>query len=180
MNEEVGKELGRKMGNVIEVDKRSMQADQAKFLRIRIDLPINKPLRRGGYKFVDEGDQSWVSFRYERLTIFCFLCGKLGHDEKHCESKQGEKVDDKQYGEWMRARGSAKTGSERGNFSGNRKSKPKGSDGMKLNPQSATKNPEISSQLKGEKRDGQSSSQSVGRRLVLGIDMGTSTSNPRH
>lgn len=95
MNEEVGKELGRKMGNVIEVDKRSMQADQAKFLRIRIDLPINKPLRRGGYKFVDEGDQSWVSFRYERLTIFCFLCGKLGHDEKHCESKQGEKVDDK-------------------------------------------------------------------------------------
>ncbi|KAK9991756.1 hypothetical protein SO802_026741 [Lithocarpus litseifolius] len=49
MNEEVGKELERKLGNVIDVDNRSMQADQAKFLRIRVELPIDKPLRRGGY-----------------------------------------------------------------------------------------------------------------------------------
>lgn len=53
MNEEVGKELGRKLGNVIDVDKRSMQANQAKFLRIKVDLPIDKPLRREGYIFAE-------------------------------------------------------------------------------------------------------------------------------
>ena len=58
MNEEVGKELGRKLGNVIDVDKRSMQADQAKFLRIRVDLPIYKPLCREGYISAENGERS--------------------------------------------------------------------------------------------------------------------------
>lgn len=48
MTEEAGKDIGSKIGRVIEVDKRSLQADQAKFLRVRLDLPIEKPFRRGG------------------------------------------------------------------------------------------------------------------------------------
>ena len=180
MNEEVGKELGRKLGNVIEVDKRSMQADQAKFLRIMVDLPIDKPLRKGEYISVEKGERSWVSLQYKRLPTFCFLCGKLGHDEKHCESNQAEKAGDRQYGEWMRARGSAKTGGERVSFSDNRKSESKGNNGTNFNPQLVAKNPEISSQLEGEKRDGQNRSQNMGHQLVLGNDMGTSTPNPRH
>lgn len=154
MNVEVGKELGRKLGNVIEVDKRSMQDDQVKFLRIKVDLPIDKPLRRGGYIFAYKGEQNWVSFRCERLPTFFFLCGKLGHNENHCESNQAEKAGDRQYGEWMRARGLAKTGGEKVDFSDNKKLKSKGNDCMNFNPQLAVENLEISSQIEGEKRDG--------------------------
>ena len=47
MTEEVGRDIGGKIGRVMEVDKRSWQADQAKFIRVRVELPIEKSLRRG-------------------------------------------------------------------------------------------------------------------------------------
>ena len=85
MIEDIGKEIGSKIGNVLEVDKRAIQADQAKFLRIRVEMQLDKPLWRGrGYVKNDEGGRIWVDFRYERLPIFCYICGILGHDEKHC------------------------------------------------------------------------------------------------
>nr|POE79286.1 hypothetical protein CFP56_15228 [Quercus suber] len=133
MNEEVGKELGRKLGNVIDVDKRSMQADQAKFLRIRVYLPIDKPFRKGGYISAENEERSWVSFRYERLPVFYFMCGKLRHDERHCDSSPAKRMGDRQYREWMRAGGSAKTGGERGGFTEFRKLESKGNDGMTIN-----------------------------------------------
>ena len=48
MTEEIWKDVGSKIGRVLEVDKRAMQVDQAKFLRIRVEVPIYKSLRRGG------------------------------------------------------------------------------------------------------------------------------------
>ena len=57
MTEEAGRDIRSKLGRVIEVDKRSWQADQAKFMRVRIDLPIEKPLRRGGYVTNMDGDR---------------------------------------------------------------------------------------------------------------------------
>ena len=60
MTEEAGCDIGSKIGRVIKVDKRSWQADQAKFMRVRIDLPIEKPSRRGGYVTNMDGDRCWV------------------------------------------------------------------------------------------------------------------------
>ena len=48
MFEDAGKDIGSRLGRVLEVDKRSLQAEQAKFMRVQIELPIDKPLRRGG------------------------------------------------------------------------------------------------------------------------------------
>ena len=44
----IGKGISSKIGRVLEVDKRAMQVELAKFLRIRVEVPIDKPLRRGG------------------------------------------------------------------------------------------------------------------------------------
>ena len=55
MTEEIGKDIGNKIGRVLEVDKRAMQANQAKFLRIRVKDPIENPLHRGGYVKNEEG-----------------------------------------------------------------------------------------------------------------------------
>ena len=60
MTKEAGRDIGSKIGRVIEVDKRSWQADQAKFMRVRIDLPIEKSLRRGRYVTNMDGDRCWV------------------------------------------------------------------------------------------------------------------------
>ena len=46
MSKGVGRDIGNSMGCFIEIDKRANQSKQAKFMRIRVDLPIDKPLRR--------------------------------------------------------------------------------------------------------------------------------------
>ena len=49
----------------------------------------------------------WVEFRYERLPIFCYLCGKVDHDERDClqwiQSNVTLRPEEKQFGPWLRA-----------------------------------------------------------------------------
>ena len=49
-----------------------------------------------------------------------FLCGKLGHDDKHCGETLKEHQQGKQYGEWLKARGSIKLGGEYAGTASNR------------------------------------------------------------
>ena len=102
--------MGNSLGHYIEIDKRSWQSEQAKFMRVRVDLPIDKALRRGGNMVNGEGGKFWVTFKYERLPTFCFWCGKLGHDERHCSESLGSQNTDRQYGDWLRANGNSKNG----------------------------------------------------------------------
>ena len=64
MSLEVGEEIGSKIGRFIEVDS-SWQSDQAKFMRVHVDLEIDKPLRRGAYITSSVGERLWLSFSYE-------------------------------------------------------------------------------------------------------------------
>ena len=70
-------------------------------------LPISKPLKRGGFLARSNGERSWVSFKYERLPMFCHFYGILGHDLKHCAAhyvaeKNGGNIQ-YQYGDFLRA-----------------------------------------------------------------------------
>jgi len=77
------------------------------------DLPIDKPLRRGGNVVSKDGEKFCIHFRYERLPTFFFLCGMLGHDDKHCQISTDQQGTLKQYGEWLRANGNFKGGNVR-------------------------------------------------------------------
>ena len=96
----MGKELGNSLGKFIESDKRFGQVDQAKFMRIRVNLPLEKPLRRRGKISNMEEGKFWITFKYERLPTFCFLCGKMGHDDKHCPKFSDWRNAPRQYGDW--------------------------------------------------------------------------------
>lgn len=113
MSEETGKYIGCKIGNYIETDKRAWQSDQAKFMRIRVELQINKPLRRGGYITSLDGERIWITFKYERLPTICFICGRIGHDNKHCVATSDMQTKEHQYGDWIRANGSYRRSSEK-------------------------------------------------------------------
>ncbi|MBA0637652.1 hypothetical protein Godav_024773, partial [Gossypium davidsonii] len=43
-----------------------------------------KPLRRGIFVSLDNKSQRWISFKYEKLPLFCFGCGRLGHEIPDC------------------------------------------------------------------------------------------------
>lgn len=48
INEEVGSDIGRSIGELVEVDYKAFSSDQSRFLWIRVEVPLDKPLRRGG------------------------------------------------------------------------------------------------------------------------------------
>ncbi|KAK7848971.1 mitochondrial import receptor subunit tom9-2 [Quercus suber] len=78
-------------------------------MRVKVAIPISKPIRMGGFIAGSEGDRTWVTFKYERLPIFCHYCGILGHDVRHCAgyfaaSKNGGSVKC-QYGDWLKLGG---------------------------------------------------------------------------
>ena len=45
INEDVGRDIGSGLGRAVAVDSKALTADQARFLRIRVEIPLNKPLR---------------------------------------------------------------------------------------------------------------------------------------
>lgn len=47
-------------------------------------IHLKKPLKRGKVVRFKEKNLR-VYFKYERLSNFCFVCGKLGHQLKDCE-----------------------------------------------------------------------------------------------
>ncbi|KAK5842942.1 hypothetical protein PVK06_005364 [Gossypium arboreum] len=52
--------------------------------RLRINLDVQKPLRRGIFVSIDNKNKSWISFKYEKFPMFCFGCGKMGHGLNDC------------------------------------------------------------------------------------------------
>lgn len=99
--------VGSRMGTVEDVEKKQKHEAQNMFMRVRVSIPISKPIRRGGFITGSDGVRSWVNFKYERLPLFCHYCGLLGHDTKHCVSyyatlkNEGEVVCP--YGDWLKA-----------------------------------------------------------------------------
>ncbi|KAG8486531.1 hypothetical protein CXB51_020004 [Gossypium anomalum] len=54
------------------------------YMRIRVRLDVTTPLKRK--KKIQVGGDLIVCarFKYEKLSLFCFICGKLGHSESYC------------------------------------------------------------------------------------------------
>nr|POE51380.1 hypothetical protein CFP56_41748 [Quercus suber] len=64
MAEEVCRDLGNSLGSFIETDRRTGQSYQAKFMRVRVDLQLDKPLRHGGKIASVEADNQNSSNQY--------------------------------------------------------------------------------------------------------------------
>lgn len=78
-------------------------------LRIKVAVDVDNPLKRGLFLLNDDLDKIWYKVTYERLPMFCFLCGILGHGEANCPTRYEENfvepTEGLPYGKWMRATG---------------------------------------------------------------------------
>ena len=54
----VAMEVRGRLGEVVEVEKRRKQDDPSYFMRVRVALPVSKPLRRGGFLAGSDGKRS--------------------------------------------------------------------------------------------------------------------------
>ncbi|GMY21287.1 gdsl esterase/lipase, partial [Fagus crenata] len=82
MAKEVGEAIGHKLGRFISMDKRTWTGENAIFLRIKVEIPMDCPLRRRGHVLSPEGERIWVMMgtNYKRVQTL----GKAISESKWC------------------------------------------------------------------------------------------------
>lgn len=57
---------------------------QRSFLRVKVEIDTTVPLRDGFWWTNARGEEKWATIRYERLSDYCYGCGRLGHTSTNC------------------------------------------------------------------------------------------------
>ncbi|XP_024004885.1 uncharacterized protein LOC112082032 [Eutrema salsugineum] len=81
--EETVKGISEKLGDLIEWETTSA--------RVRVSVECEIPLQFERRVIFYTGDEVIVTFRYEKLQKFCFICQRLSHDCCHCPDLEEEK-----------------------------------------------------------------------------------------
>jgi hypothetical protein len=125
-NEKIGHQLGDKIGDTLWVEPDNDVKGWRDYLRIRVNMDIDKPLTRIIFvSFGKEEKREVFRVKYEKLPKFCAICGLIGHTKFEC----GDGVHDKkaiQYGDWLSASPEKKWKAKGSNSSGS--TDTKGSD----------------------------------------------------
>lgn len=107
MNEQNAAMIGGYVGKFITCD--TMDSDRVKrFIRIRSEIAVSSPLKTGFFIDRDGGNKSWIQLKYEKLSDFCYSCGKLGHLLNLCNQpsveSHGVLHPSYTFGPWLRVR----------------------------------------------------------------------------
>ncbi|KAJ8768806.1 hypothetical protein K2173_023710 [Erythroxylum novogranatense] len=84
-SEHVAKNVGDALGEFMEADPDNFVHKWREYWRVRVKVDINKPIKDSIKLKKEKMKQSIeVSFVYERIPTFCFICGIIGHSYKFC------------------------------------------------------------------------------------------------
>lgn len=98
------REIGEKLGTVLEVEDPWNNGPRG-FLRIHTLIDTTNPFAAGFWLPRPEGPDTWAELKYEKLSDFCFDCGRLGHTKNGCKFNMDKNEDDESaaFGDWMKA-----------------------------------------------------------------------------
>lgn len=77
--ERLAKNLGDFIGKFIHYDVALITIGERRYVRIDVRAALKRKK-----VLLDDGPEGHAFFQYGRLTLFCFICGKLGHGEGFC------------------------------------------------------------------------------------------------
>ncbi|KAG8376491.1 hypothetical protein BUALT_Bualt09G0069000 [Buddleja alternifolia] len=77
--------IGNRIGKFKDTDLDAFGHNWNAPLRIRVSMDVTKPLHRFMKMQVVDGKEINLTFAYERLGNFCYLCGKLSHTSDSCD-----------------------------------------------------------------------------------------------
>ncbi|KAK2647882.1 hypothetical protein Ddye_015371 [Dipteronia dyeriana] len=108
MTRDIGRFLGSIIGDVVDIDGSDSGSFPSNFLRVKVIIEIDKPLRRClRVNVLGDGMESIMLLKYKRLPSFCFRCGLLRHTIRECpDCLNGSMVrigEELIYDLWMRA-----------------------------------------------------------------------------
>ncbi|PPE00461.1 hypothetical protein GOBAR_DD02511 [Gossypium barbadense] len=84
MNDSMAKQFGNVCGKFIEYDTSIPTLGIQTFLRTRVCLDVTAPLKCKKKVQFGKSLVVYARFKYEKLSLFCFICGRLGHGESFC------------------------------------------------------------------------------------------------
>ncbi|KAL3618557.1 hypothetical protein CASFOL_037639 [Castilleja foliolosa] len=96
--------LANEIGTFVKTDLHSPAQKWKRYVKIEIDININKPLLSYPVFSCDWGKRLMLEIRYERLIDFCHTCGRIGHKGPYCSWKgqdDGE-IEERNFGPWMK------------------------------------------------------------------------------
>lgn len=99
MSELVRKHLGNYIGQFVDYDPSNNSCVWRAYMRLHVRIDVRKPLKKNWKVRMEGEDWCVVTFKYEKLTTLCFVCGLLGHSEQNCEVLFPKEVDDSVW-EW--------------------------------------------------------------------------------
>ncbi|XP_074323639.1 uncharacterized protein LOC141660543 [Apium graveolens] len=82
MSQRVVQDIGNYIGSYVEGDGNNFIRVWREYLRVRVTIPLDKPLKRRMKLKKSEDNWCWVNFKYESIPTFCFICGLMGHNKK--------------------------------------------------------------------------------------------------
>ncbi|KAF7150653.1 hypothetical protein RHSIM_Rhsim02G0038900 [Rhododendron simsii] len=109
VNPVIGEIIGKRIGSFFSVDNRAVMGERGRFIRVRVGVPVDKPLKRGGFIALGNGTKFWVDYKFERLNRFCYYCGSLLHEHGNCGVRSSDEgigiLKEGKFGAWMKAGG---------------------------------------------------------------------------
>ncbi|MFQ6644927.1 hypothetical protein Gotur_019956 [Gossypium turneri] len=84
MSVSMAKQFGDFCGKYIEYDASIPTLIIQHYMRICICLNVAAPLKRKKKVLIGKSMVVYARFKYEKLSLFCFICEKLGHGESYC------------------------------------------------------------------------------------------------
>ncbi|KAL8470318.1 hypothetical protein ACS0TY_032968 [Phlomoides rotata] len=87
VSERFGKLVGDFLGSFLEYDQTNDLGAWRTYMRVRVNIDTSLPLKRFKSIRMGEGGVFRITFKYEKLSTFCFVCGRVGHTENFCELK---------------------------------------------------------------------------------------------
>lgn len=71
--------IGKGLGTLFKVDRDSGKNWTFKsYFRLLVEIDVTQPLKVG-FSLKREGEPLWIFLKYERVDIYCTLCGRIGH-----------------------------------------------------------------------------------------------------
>lgn len=97
--------IGNYVGVYVKADPQNLNGGWKMYYHILVVMDVEKPLKRRMKVKREGGEWTWVNFKYERLSTFCFVCGLICHSDGDCGIvyANSDKVIERSYGTWLRA-----------------------------------------------------------------------------
>ena len=82
--------MGQMIGSFGKIDQEDILPKNIKFMQMQVRLNLWMPVVSGFMLRLDDGTQTWIQCRYERVHKLCTKCGLIRHTRSQCNESIDE------------------------------------------------------------------------------------------